>query len=204
MNKNKDSLILGADTQLTFDNGFKMTTHKIIFNEQYRICFAFCGDIAYRRLNEDTFQYLESILYDAMHKYHEMPYSAFYFWLKQNIYSFLYKMPTILNKYIQVMLITWNEEIHFDTLFVSMWLPKKELSYDPMLHKDSYAAGNSSQIYNKENEKADYQDQSTKQLYGRVLKTLHNKINDASLPSIGGTAEWICIQKDGSIYTNIK
>ena len=71
MNKNKDSLILGADTQLTFDNGFKMTTHKIIFNEQYRICFAFCGDIAYRRLNEDTFQYLESILYDAMHKYRD-------------------------------------------------------------------------------------------------------------------------------------
>lgn len=203
MNKNKDSLILAADTQLTYDYGLKMMTHKILIHQKNKIILAFSGDVAYKKVYESQYTYLESVLYHALQQYPKMPYKAFLIWLRQTIYHFLRCMPTVENKYIQVMVVTYDEKICFDSIFVSMWIPKETLAYQPLLHQDSYAIGHGSYAYNQEHLHANYQEYNEKALFEQVHSVLSAKIHDIKLPTIGGRAEWVWIHPDLTLETNI-
>ncbi|MBP3870855.1 MAG: hypothetical protein J6E46_07760 [Faecalicoccus sp.] len=124
-------------------------------------------------------------------------------WIKGNICNYLKEAKDIKERNIQYIYYHKNDD--FDMESATIEYPAFETSniYDPKIHGDSYSIGQTSEQYNEKHLLEDNSNKSLKEIKSECIEAVQSRIDDSAFSNVGGHVEWITIDKEGNVKTNI-
>lgn len=188
----------------TFEKGVdtNKNIHRLTYDKEKKVVFAFSGYTT-REMEEGSISVglLAKDLFPLVGEYKDIEIAQ---WIKINLFNFLKDPKALAERNIQYMYYHMGEAMDLESALILYPATAISCIYEPFIYKDSFTIGVNSNSYNEKHIREDNEKKSLEEIKKECIKEVNARINDMRIPAVGGKAEWITIDKNGNVETNIE
>lgn len=197
-----EGVCFAADTlQIHSRTGRPRNHHKLIFDKEKKAVFGFVGYTAeYLQDRDMLFIRFGKSIFSIIGIYKDIEIAQ---WIKKDICNYLTEARDIKERNIQYIYYHKNDDFDMESAMIENPTTVISSIYDPNIHGDSYSIGQTCEQYNEKHVLEDNSNKSLKEIKSECIEAVQLRIDDSSFSDIGGHVEWITIDRDGNLETNI-
>ena len=198
-----EGICVAADTQRKDWKTQEVTNiHKISYDKDKKAIFAMVGNTT--RYTEAGPIFAEQLATDMLPLVGQYDDLAILTWVHENLINFLRDPSSKAIRNVQYLYYHYGAKPDIYSVMVSYPNQLTPYGYDSIIHKDSYACGYDSCKYNDRHLQEDNTEKTLEDIKKQCIDAIQGRIDNPKFPTVGGKVEWITIDKDGNVETNIE
>ena len=197
----RNGICIAADTlQRNTLTGKETYVHKFIFDKEKRCVFGFVGHIRrYMKNGEIGVEMLGKDLFPLVNNYDDVEILR---WVQANLYNFISDESDLTDRNVQYIFYHYDAYIDMESNVVNY--PNYAIyPYTRTEFGDSFAIGQTCREYNAKHRCEDNKERTLNSIKEECIEEVQKRLDDVTLPDIGGKVEWITVDKDWNVETNI-